>query len=527
MPGNRFNYLVLFLLMLLNLTYIWQQPYFLTSDGPTHLYNSKMLLDILSGEHKDFYLSYYNLQLHADPNWFTHIALAALQTIFAPHIAEKILMSAYVLLLPLAFFYITKLFHVEHSTLVALVFPFTFHFLFYYGFFNYCLAICFALFFVAAWKAVYQKSISLQLLILLPLSLLVYSTHIIGWLLAAAMLAGIFITAPKQNLKAFRQSWLPVTIAAIPPIVLSLYFALSHTADAQHYPRTFTELWQATNTLQVLNIFDSAESKLSLVLVLLFSLLAITVLYSRSRVGFYLIQQDGFLIAGIALLLLYFVQPAFISMGGFWIGRFSWLPWLMLLIWLATQSYSKALTIIITLIVSLVTVAQWWVRYPYQQKVSKAEADYLSAAEHIPAGSIILPLSFAHNGLDEKLQPITSDKSLFLHAFDYCGTTKPIINLANFEATTGWFPLQWKERCNPFDSIGRNNNIEGSPPDVLLTALEAPPCNVKIDYVITWCMDQNFTSCNQWQILNQQLLNGYDLIYTSPSNRTKLWKNKF
>ncbi|MFN8287307.1 MAG: hypothetical protein U0V74_11160 [Chitinophagales bacterium] len=415
----------------------------------------------------------------------------------------------------------------EQFHIGVFIFPFVFHFLFYYGFFNYCFAISFALLFVALWYKLSEKTLLTQLIFLLPFGLLVYATHIIGWLIIAAILLGSFLVNLTYNLKTFRQHWFAVSLSALGPIVLSLYFAFGHSADAQHYPRSFAELWQAISTLAVLNMFSTTENWVSMGLVGLLLLLAITVVFIRLRSGIEFLPQDGFLVAAIILLLLYFLQPAFISMGGFWIGRFSWLPWLMLICWLGTQTYSKTLSLVISSIIAFLVLAQWYTRYPYQQKISAAEEDYLSAADKIPAGSVILPLSFCHGGLDEKLQPITTDKALFLHSFDYCGTTKPIINLANFEATTSWFPLQWKQQCSPFKTIGRNNNIEGMPPDVLLTAMEGAPCNTKIDYVITWCMDQNFTGYNQWQILNQQLLNGYDLIYTSPSNRTKLWKNKF
>lgn len=527
MPGSgkRFHLYAFVVLLLLNLLYIWQQTYFLTSDGPTHLYNSKILLDLFKGNQSDLYHRYFNIQLHADPNWFTHLFLAVLQLAFKPLIAEKILLSLIVLLLPLSVLYMVKRFNPDKATAAILVFPLTFHFLLYYGFYNYCLGIAAAFLFVGLWLQLRQRKIALQLICLITAGLLLYATHILGWLIAGAILFGVFVANARFNYRNLKQLWLPVSLAAVLPIGLSLYFAQTHQQDAQHYPQTMSVMWRAFSSLEVLRMFDPWEQKVATFFVAFLTLLLLANLYVRIRAGVQLNAEDSLLLAALILLLLYFIQPAFISMGGFWIGRFSWLPWLLLVAWLATQAYSRVLLTVITTVIVFITIALWWVRYPYQQKLSEAETDYLSAAEIIPSNSTVLPLCFSHGGMDANLQPITNDKAFFLHAFDYAGTDKTIVNLANFEATTSWFPVQWKKDCSPFINIGRGNNIEGSPPDVRLDAMECSPCNIQVNYVICWCRLYNYTEWNQWTLLDKQLKEQYTLVYLSPTRRTEVWKH--
>lgn len=65
-------------LIIIFLTPIWGNKYFLTQDGPSHLYNSKILLDFVTSNNLEFYKEYYIVNKQLFPNWFSHIILAFL-----------------------------------------------------------------------------------------------------------------------------------------------------------------------------------------------------------------------------------------------------------------------------------------------------------------------------------------------------------------------------------------------------------------------------------------------------------------
>lgn len=524
MRTPRLTVALFLLLLALNLTYIWQQPYFLTSDGPAHVHNASLLNQWLHGHGISFFKQFYSLHLQPEPNWFTHAVLLLLQQFFSPIVCEKLLLSLYALLFPLSLWYTGRQFN-RSAGLSLLLFPLSFHFLLYYGFYNYCFGLTFAICYIGLWQQLRSSSYSKQVMGLLPASVLVYLTHILGWLVIAVVLGGIFFAELGQayrgkHLRFWRTTvlrhWAVLVFCGALPIVLSLLFVSTHTSEIQYYPQTVHDMWQAFVSLQVLQIFSPVEISLSVAYIVLLGVLFGYTAVQRLRTRTFL-AADGFLFAIPVFLVLYLWQPVSLSMAGFWIGRMSWLPWLLLACWLGTQTFPHRMVTVVSVLLAVLTIGFGWLRMPYQQKLSAAETDYLSAIPSVNANTVILPLSFAHEGLDEQGRVIAADRKFFLHAFDYCGTDKPVINLTNFEATTSWFPLHWQQGIDPQNQLGV---FESAPGTVALAAYNNYPGRRPVDFVITWCMP------TQPGPLLTDLQNGYERVYTSPTGRTLVWKKK-
>src|SRR5271157_4312289 len=83
---------------------IWCLSQIPTQDGPAHLYNAYLL----SGWWKTSFpvdRTYFAFNPAPVPNWFSTVILAIFMQVFSPRIAEKILLTSYVILLPVAFRY--------------------------------------------------------------------------------------------------------------------------------------------------------------------------------------------------------------------------------------------------------------------------------------------------------------------------------------------------------------------------------------------------------------------------------------
>jgi len=76
------------------LAIVWWFPFFPTGDGPSHLYNAAILRQAL-GADSGRQLDYFDVTLRPFPNWTGHALLAALLGIATPPVAEKVLVSAY------------------------------------------------------------------------------------------------------------------------------------------------------------------------------------------------------------------------------------------------------------------------------------------------------------------------------------------------------------------------------------------------------------------------------------------------
>lgn len=522
--------LVFALMIAFQLLSVWGQPYFLTADGPAHVYNSKILLDLFQGEHVNFYLRYYELRSSVFPNWFSHIALAVLQLSFSPFISEKILVSGYIILFAFTFRFTIQQLTGNGSWLSLLTLPFTLHFLVYYGFYNYCFGVSLGVLFVGVWKKYSGDSHVKQLMVLVPLAMLMSITHLFSWFIAGLILGAVFIVdvflylkhiGPGKYFKKFIHQWLAVTAVGSVSVLFCFSYMQQNAGEVQYFLEEGDKQWEIISQLKMLVLWNAPfEAELIQIFIGLLLLLAALQIYTRMQKRQALMEHDAWLIVTISLVVIYFSQPRFLCLGGFWSPRISWLPWWSLAAWLASYSYTKWVTAVSSSVTVALIVLLAWIRFPFQQKTSEALSDYLSAVEHIDPESRILPVSFSHHGIDQSGKVISTHRRQFQHAFDYCGALKPVINLANYEGATTWFPLYWKAESNPFASISAG--IEWQPPVVNWNTTP----NLQPDFVITWCMNFADSTTAEWKSMDRQLRENFKQRYVSASGRTIVWERR-
>ncbi len=145
--GDRALSAWLLVLVLLHLLPIWLFEYFPTQDGPIHLSNAKVFLEY-DNPACPVLPEYYRLNSGIGPNWFSLLSLAGLLRLFSPAIAEKLLLSAYVLaLLGSAYFAILGISR-RNRFLLLLVFPFVFNYFVFLGFYNFIFGLPFVFLFL-------------------------------------------------------------------------------------------------------------------------------------------------------------------------------------------------------------------------------------------------------------------------------------------------------------------------------------------------------------------------------------------
>ena len=112
--------LLIGVLIVIYLLPIWLFPYFPTQDGVSHVYNSQILTEYSNPEYE--FRDYYEINWYPFPNWLSHFSLAMLMFVFPPLIAEKIFLSLYVILFPLAIYYFLNVVQRGRYALVILSF---------------------------------------------------------------------------------------------------------------------------------------------------------------------------------------------------------------------------------------------------------------------------------------------------------------------------------------------------------------------------------------------------------------------
>ena len=115
---------------------IWSVDFFVTGDGPCHLYNSKILLDWYTKTGRAFYEPFYGMNTNFEPNWLFNLLTVPLVAVFSPAVAEKVFLSIYVLGFALGFRFFVYQINKKALFLSSLALLFCQHRLLMMGFYN-------------------------------------------------------------------------------------------------------------------------------------------------------------------------------------------------------------------------------------------------------------------------------------------------------------------------------------------------------------------------------------------------------
>ncbi len=517
-------YLVLGILILP----LWFNPYFLTQDGPTHIYNAKILADHVFGESTEFYNQYYHSNLVLFPYWFGHIAMAFLVSICNPTIIEKIFSSIYIISFAFAFRSLIKSINPSSTFLSVLALPLVCNYAFQMGFYSYIFGVVFMLVIIKFWLK-YQGKLSLKIFgILCLLFLLLYFTHatVFAFTLVGITVFIFFSFISKLlngqenvsgNLISTGVEVVKLIAVSLPSVFL-LYVFMKGAPDYMSYHNgESTFFFKNFLSLSYLVLLSDSEITFALIMSLsLILMLCISMYYKfkNPNIGGF----DAFYIMGFVMLILhlYFSQH---TIGYF--ERTQYLPWIFFILWMASFHFKAWIKSSVLAMVVIMVFSQMICRMPVYSKASQVYADYLSVESKIESNKTVLPLNFSNAGLFTDGQMISNKLFLFANASNLIGAYKPTIILANIPALYGQFPYVWKPEMNPWSYIG---NLHFEPPQANFIDYRKKTLG-DVDYVITWFLDGRYSGNPETKQILDQLQKEYAWVYTSPMGFTKLYKH--
>jgi hypothetical protein len=530
---SYFEKLLLVILVVFSLIPVWSNKYFITGDGPCHLYNSKVLLDFITSHNLDFYDDYYVLNKNLDPNWFSHITLALLLSFLPDFLAEKIFVSAYIILFAVGLRWLLKTINKENAFLVLLGFSFVFHHTFQMGFFNYSFSFVFFFFSVGYWLSQNSNFTIPKILILSIINTVLFFVHPVGWILSALTIGLIilfeFIIAvpdlkkqAENPVKKFINKLYIFCLVFLPSILLSLGYILRKGLKTVPNPDSLKHLYHSFLELTALVNMTNKEHMWAICLSVLFGLIFLYGLFYKLRTRRFN-KSDAFFIVFIIMLYIYFRQPGQIAGAGIVSVRLQFIPFLCVLLWFAGITFNlkiKWAAMLSAFSISIILIA---VRIPHHAMASRVVKEYVSVRDYIEDKSTVLPLSYSHNGKTPGGELIANRIWLFMHASDYIGTDKSLVIFDNFEGNTGYFPIIWKREKNPYYHISTNEGFENQPPSVDILNYNKKTGG-DIDYVITWCLDEQYLNHSYTVNTIEQLKRNYTLVFSSENNLAKLYK---
>lgn len=438
-------------LVLVHLLPLWSFRYFPTTDGPAHLYNAWAANQLLTHAQHPFhqYLAFNPVPV---PNYLTQGLLMGLLHLLPPWLAEKLVQSLFVVGLPWAVRYVVRAWQPAAGFLALLAFSFIYSAVFQYGFYNFCLSLVLLLVAIGYWRRhLHEPRVAARNVVGMGgLLLLLYFAHPLTYLLTGLVLGLLTLerawtTPPGQRTQRLRTGLGVLLLACAPSLLLLGGYLQQPVAEQQ--PEGITvgagKLLHDWLVLEPLRFMGSAEGTYrGLLAGLLLSLVAYAA-WQHQRGG---ALRPGAAWALAALLVLggYVLLPDALLGGSILRPRLGLLSYLLLLGLLSTVPYPRRLRQLVMGLSALLAVLLLGFRLGKYRTLVTGLQEYQSAAPYLRPGATIVSFTFASVRRMPNGRDYASYIDVFPHAASYLSVERQLLNLENYEAHTGYFPLVWQ-----------------------------------------------------------------------------------
>lgn len=521
-------------LLVLHLLPIWSFPFTPTQDGPGHQAVTAILRQYDLPE-AGLLRQYYLPNREALPNWLIFFLMARVLRFVAVPMAEKIVLTAYVLLLPLGARYALRAIDPRSGFLAVLAFPFVYNYLFNMGFFNFCWSLAAFLFATGYWLRHAERMGPGRTTVLALLVLWVYFCHpvtlvvtvavlmtLAGWRALLGLRAVSGRPALRDLWREFRRWLLAPFLACAPALALMAAFVGRRTGAP------ITMMPMSVKLKQLAGLYSLASLTrwtvpLAILLALLFYRLA--ALCWRERRGLPRQVGDGLLLATAVLGLVYFAAPSQLSGGGFINQRLVLFPFLILLLWLGTFDHPARRRLRIQIAAAGISLAFLGLIVWKYAELDRVLSEIVAAAGEVTPDHTLLFLCYSHQG-DGRGGDLVFRTEPFLHAGGYVAARKRLVDLSLYEANENYFPLLFRPALNPYLYLSNGLlGIEKNPPEIDLTGYPRRTGG-RVDYVLLWGLEDERRDEPKVRAVLDQLAVRYDLVERSPSGRVLLYRSR-
>ena len=505
-------YIVLFInLVLLSVT-----KFYPSMDGPTHLYNSNLLLNLLSGN--EFINKFYSINSVAIPNWTSHVMLALFNIIVPGWLAEKFLLYIYITGMAFSFRYFLRQSNPNNSYLSILIFPFSYTFLFHLGFYNFSLSFIFMFLALGYYiKNVRTLSVGIYCTLTILLLLCYYSNILVFGFLGLSLgtfllqIAIEFYNKDKDVSKTLRfllRRMLFLFITSLPALTLGLVFLLQTKFFPTNQKYAIQEIMKWITDVRPLIVYayDSDKTLTAPFFSILFilSFLIITKEIKRkenNNINTYFLLLPLFL----SLALLFLVPDG--AGAGMMTNRLITVVFMFALLFIGSMAKNIKLNSIIMIVIVILHIGLLFKHLNGTiKKLDKHAQTLYETSDKILSNSIVLPVNFSEHWIE-------------LHPSNYLGADKPLVILENYEASVGWFPVKWDAKERPQITLSGKTEL-----NKIKWPTNTNSKNKKeIDYVII-LGNIEMLKLGEWSDLKTILSDDFKLIYESKDKYAYLYK---
>ncbi|HEX6900514.1 MAG TPA: hypothetical protein VF789_12395 [Thermoanaerobaculia bacterium] len=464
-PGEMWVRRIFFLLAFLYILPFWIVEYIPTVDGPCHTYNAWILRQYGNTEDFPLFQRYFEINARPYPNWVSHGAMALLMHAVPPLIAEKILVSGYVLTFLFGVWYLVGSVWREQRWLAFLAFPFPYNHLFQFGFYNFSISLALFPWILGLWwrnRADPSLAFALKINLLLWLC---WFSHVVSFVVAIISIAVLWLATLRRD--DWRRHPRHILLLA-PQILLPIWYFSDRGPTAWPPNWSFDVALDYLRYLEVLITFSENQQPYARGLAVVFGLLLSLTLWRENIRRRSFQDRDAFLLLTAVVLLLYFAIPNDLAGGSFLKNRLSLYPWLLLIPWLSPRLGRTAQTAGVAVLASLAALNLGY-QIRWYDRLDGEIGGFLAGLELVQPDTRVLPLLFEHRGPTSRLL-------LFGHVTSYAALEKGLVDWDNYEAAAEFFPTRFRPEARP--SIW---HIEAEPAELYLQ-----PWKRRADYVYTW-----------------------------------------
>lgn len=460
-----------FIILLLHCLPILLLTPFVTLDGPAHLYNAHLMLEVLFGKTTVIH-SFFEFNTFPEPNWTGHFLLALFQTVIPIFWAEKVLLILIFFLSAYGYRKLILLIHADSVYLSWMIFPFLFNFPFLLGFFNFAFAMALLPWWMEWWLKSHHGGLTVKNGFYVSLFfMMLYFSHLVIFLLAG-LSAGIIslLRTPRWALKNRYKQLLYLFIVSSPGLFLSFLFVFifgteGYRGEISYLP--WSQLLIDIVYSRMFIVYDYASEKVVTLVYSLFIIL-LTLLALRNSTWNSITKSFAWICASSFLLI--FLIPDSLASGGILSVRLVQWFFMTWAIWICTLKIPRKMTIFAALMSVGFSFGMMKIHWRVQQELNSDAKQFIAASAHIQPNSIVLPLNYSANWMHSNMS-------------SYLGAMKDVVVLDNYEATQHHFPLVWKKNMDPEVHIG--NHVSSNRPCVNIEKSERLT-GLKINYVSVW-----------------------------------------
>jgi hypothetical protein len=444
---------------------IWGVIRFPSVDGPCHLYNAWVLHHLHDPAYPRIAAS-FELSLSPVPNLLIQGVLWALLFVAPPVVAEKLLVTGYVLLFVTAAWIYAGVLDRRRSVHAFLALPFVYTFSAHFGFWNSVVAVPLMLLAIAFWWRERERPSLRFALELNALLLLCYFAHLV------ALFVGLMTIGLLWLFELGHQPWRtwryhPVIL--LPQLLLPAWFVSNHQSDPLPNDWIWSFRWSFFKEMLALFRFPHT-TRPGLWLSATFAVLVLATFLREPRRALGR-ESVGFLAASLAATALYFFAPGGVGIGTMLGPRLAILPFLLVLPWL-TVCIGRPLQAALVIALSALVLWSSAALVGWHRSIARDVDELVTGFARTPPHSRVVTLIWnRHTSMAQEMLG---------HATGYAAIEGGLLDWDDYQAATDLFPVHFKP------------NVKG--PAVLEIELwryrvrgEAP----RVEAILTWAMRQD------------------------------------